>query len=373
MDDTSRRMNSETESTRAVASGTSEDDDVSRRTVEIRQEIEQTRGEMSETIDAIQEKLRPGNIVANATDRVKNATTEKVRGIADTAGQAAQEVVMQTRDAAGGFAESVRQNPIPAAMIGIGAAWLLMNRGQSRTSEWRDRDLGRREYAYDAERDYQTNRLYQDERTGTYSNVRTRTYANGGDSGIIGRIRNNPVPAALAGIGLSWLAASSGNSSRSRTSGYERAGNFYGDRTSRSTAAGSSGETWSSESGQSGTTEDLTSRAREIASETTGRVREYANDTTAAVRQTSRRAQTQLQRMMQDNPLLVGAGALVLGAAFGLAIPETERENELMGEARDSMVERAQDMARNAASQVQNVAGDAVADVASRVVTGKQE
>jgi hypothetical protein len=77
--------------------------------------------------------------------------------------------------------------------------------------------------------------------------------------------------------------------------------------------------------------------------------------------------------MMQDNPLLVGAGALVLGAAFGLAIPETERENELMGEARDSMVERAQDMARNAASQVQNVAGDAVADVASRVVTGKQE
>ena len=55
------------------------DDATARRTREIRDEIEETRGEMTETIDAIQERLRPRNIVASATERMKSATTERVR------------------------------------------------------------------------------------------------------------------------------------------------------------------------------------------------------------------------------------------------------------------------------------------------------
>ena len=45
---------------------------------QIQAEIADTREELSETIDALQEKLRPSNIVSDATDRVKTATTEKV-------------------------------------------------------------------------------------------------------------------------------------------------------------------------------------------------------------------------------------------------------------------------------------------------------
>jgi len=70
--------------------------------------------------------------------------------------------------------------------------------------------------------------------------------------------------------------------------------------------------------------------------------------------------------MVQDNPLLVGAGALMLGAAFGMAVPETDTENELMGEARDNVVGRARDMARDAANQVQDAAST-VADAAAKV------
>jgi hypothetical protein len=76
--------------------------------------------------------------------------------------------------------------------------------------------------------------------------------------------------------------------------------------------------------------------------------------------------------MVQENPLLVGAGALMLGVAFGMAVPESETENELMGEARDTMVERARDMARDAASQVQDAAG-AVANAAGKVVGSTQQ
>jgi hypothetical protein len=85
----------------------------------------------------------------------------------------------------------------------------------------------------------------------------------------------------------------------------------------------------------------------------------------------ARRQQNQLQRMVEENPLLIGAGALMLGAAFGMAIPETETENELMGEARDNIMERAREAARDAASEVQNVAGT-VAEAAGKL-TGKSQ
>ena len=93
------------------------DDEATRRARDIRSEIEDTREEMAETIDAIQDKLRPSTIVAGATERVKAATTERVRAMADTTGETAQKVVNRTRDTAGGVVEMIRDNPIPAALI----------------------------------------------------------------------------------------------------------------------------------------------------------------------------------------------------------------------------------------------------------------
>src|SRR4051812_15068660 len=51
------------------------------RTREIRAEIEQTRGEMSETVNAIQDRLRPGNIAANAAESVKNSASHAAESL----------------------------------------------------------------------------------------------------------------------------------------------------------------------------------------------------------------------------------------------------------------------------------------------------
>ena len=113
------------------------DKDSNRRTQEIRAEIEHTREEMSETIEAIQERLQPGNIVADATERVRAAATEKVRNMADSASETARNAMDRTREMTGDFAEIGRQNAIPAAMIGAGVAWLIIDRfreGQSHRS-----------------------------------------------------------------------------------------------------------------------------------------------------------------------------------------------------------------------------------------------
>ncbi len=85
----------------------------------------------------------------------------------------------------------------------------------------------------------------------------------------------------------------------------------------------------------------------------------------------TRRGRSRLEHMINDNPLLVGAGVLMLGAALGMALPETDAENEWMGETKEDVVDRAQDMARNAASRAQDAVGDVAGEVASRVVSGK--
>ena len=55
-------------------------------------------------------------------------------------------------------------------------------------------------------------------------------------------------------------------------------------------------------------------------------LRTWRREATGEARQTVRRAQNGLQRLMRQNPLLVGAAAMLVGAAVGAALPETEKE-----------------------------------------------
>jgi hypothetical protein len=342
MDDTSRRVGKQSGNDRLaselaadnggvvkvtmerVPAPSEADADTERRTSEIRQEIDHTRAEMTETIDAIQAKLNPRNIVANATERVKAATTERVREMAGTAGDTAQEVMNQTRDTAGGIVQSVQQNPVPAALIGLGAAWLLMNRSGS----------------IDRERGYRP------------APRQNRSYSQEGD-GIVGTVRSNPIPAVLAGVGLGWLMYSGRDKPTYGSERYGYGSERYGYGGER--WAGTRDQRWNEASGV-GDSEGLASSVSESAGRIASRAKDYVGETGQELQYQGRRAQNQFQRMLEDSPLLVGAGALMIGAAFGLAVPETDVENQWMGEARDTVVERTQEMAQNAASQVQQAA-----------------
>ncbi len=338
MDDTSGRVTAGTENavgrspetTRGYAGGEG-DAAAEQRTRELRHEIEDTRGEMTETIDAIQEKLKPRNVMAQATDRAKSAATERVREMADTASHTAQQAMDYTRERASGALGTARQNPIPLALLGLGTAWLLTTQSRRSASYERSGTM-RSRYDRDDPEDY--------------SELR-REWDDDGDSGIMGRIRNNPIPAALAGVGIGWLAFSSSERDDDRRWSRE----YRSGSTARWRTAG----------------EEQAESARHITARTT----EYAGETADTMKRMARRRQSQLQRMIQENPLLVGAGALMIGAAFGLAVPETEAENEWLGETRDNVVNRARDAASDAADQVREVA-DTVTNAAQKL-TGKTQ
>jgi hypothetical protein len=55
---------------------------------------------------------------------------------------------------------------------------------------------------------------------------------------------------------------------------------------------------------------------------------------------------------MDDNPVALGAVALAAGTALGLALPRTEKEDRLLGSARDTVVDRAQELASEAVDTV---------------------
>ena len=75
-----------------------------RRTEEILREIESTRSDMDHTLTAIERKLTPGQLVDQGLDYLR--------------GSGANEFVHNL----GG---SVKQNPLPVALVGIGLAWLM--------------------------------------------------------------------------------------------------------------------------------------------------------------------------------------------------------------------------------------------------------
>ena len=91
---------------------------------------------------------------------------------------------------------------------------------------------------------------------------------------------------------------------------------------------------------------ELAGRARERAGELGVEVKDRARDMGSRAQDQTRRARGGLERLVEENPLAVAAGVAALGLACGFLVPESKREQRLMGPARDDLVHRAQGTAR---------------------------
>jgi ElaB/YqjD/DUF883 family membrane-anchored ribosome-binding protein len=387
---------------RTASRDTSAAPDATREMADIRAEIEQKRAEISETIDEITERLSPGNLVSQASDTVKDTARDTVRRVADTATQTARRVADSASGTARRVADSasetarrvadtagvragevaeqsrvmgrravrhVREHPWSAGAVlaGIGAAtWWLMSRRSSGTEEWDVDDYSEESLYYD-------NDEVADDRGNRFVNF----------------VRDNPVPIALTTLGLSWWAwsqragrerlrdeadypSSEFDSTWSTRSGYGAVGADAGGYRHFDSERG----VWVG--GEESTTDrvkqaaaDATDRARESLSSASDRARETMSHLGGRTRQAAGRAQqqvgyytrqatTQLQYWMDRNPLACGAVAMAVGVAVGLALPETRREQELMGDARDRVVDRTRVMANRAVDRATETAHNIV-------------
>jgi ElaB/YqjD/DUF883 family membrane-anchored ribosome-binding protein len=102
-------------------------------------------------------------------------------------------------------------------------------------------------------------------------------------------------------------------------------------------------------------------------------VTDYAGNAYEKVGEYSVQAREQYDYYIEENPLAVGAVALAVGAAVGLAIPSTRYEGELLGEYRQQLLDKAQTAAGDLVDKAKEVASEAQKTLSSEVKTAVDE
>jgi len=206
--------------------------------------------------------------------------------------------------------------------------------------------------------------------------------------------REHPMPAAVIGLGLGWLMVESSRKS-DQYDGLDR-GSDYGRGSYRQGYAGSYGSDFESDEGSgvlsaardkvkdvAGSAKDALSSATDKVGEAADWTKEHASDLGTQVKDRAsslghqvqdrasglrrqakgqvRRAKTGFWQTMEANPLMVGAATLALGVIAGLAIPSTDKEDELMGETRDHLLDQVKEVGQQTLDKGKHVA-EAMAD-----------
>ena len=92
----------------------------------LQHQIADTRASMSQTIDAIQDRLKPRNIVNRTMESVKDKTVKQAQTLSDTATSTARLAFEKSRTPRHQMMRMARQNPGAAVLIGAAAGWLLI-------------------------------------------------------------------------------------------------------------------------------------------------------------------------------------------------------------------------------------------------------
>src|SRR6266545_2029887 len=166
-------------------------------------------------------------------------------------------------------------------------------------------------------------------------------------------LKDNPIPAAMVGIGLTWLFMNRSRSEdRWQESRYARDwanGSWKGTGRTSEYRAGENGNGPFEKAADYG--REKVEQVKEGATHAAERIKETAGDVTNQARERVRWVEDRFTSAMEDNPLALGAVALALGFAFCMAIPRTEKEDELFGSARDRLLEKTESSALNLAEK----------------------
>jgi ElaB/YqjD/DUF883 family membrane-anchored ribosome-binding protein len=427
-----------------------------------RAQIEQTRAEMSSTIDQIKDRLSPAHLMEEAKEATVGAAGHAVHSAVDSVKDTASGVIDTVKDKASAIVEAVKDKASSAVDAVKGAAHTVADKVHPSSHSGGETASSPSITYYD-----RTSLAY-----GSTSNTNL-------GATIVDSIKVNPLPAAIAGFGLGWLLISIQRQNSSSARAYRSGGSNYGDYNGAvypeyrdsapgetyasgsytgntyggSTYSGSStygsGSTYGT-SGTYGTTGDtgtglrdrasdiastvtdkasglastVTSKASDLASTVTGTAsnvahtvtdkasdlahtvgdkasdikeragqlasdvryragdlahgaRERAGDIADTTRVQYRAAADNVDTFINEQPLVAGAAALLVGAAIGYLIPSTSKENQILGPKRDRLFDQAGEAVQNVATKVQGVAetalGQARESLANTVDQAKEQ
>lgn len=235
---------------------------------ELEREVEDARGRIDQTVEALKDKMQPREVFDEAT-KIMSGASNKVLTTA---------------------VEQLRENPIPIALIGLGVAWLAISQTRRPTSA----------VGYESGSGYYPTYEGYDEGDGLRAKVKAKAEAA------------KAKLAATADKAKSRLADTRAHASDGVTQARGKAG-------------------------------EMAHKAQEKAGEY-GRV-----------------ARRRFDETLDSEPLVIGAIGLAVGAAIGAALPSTPVERRYIGPARSKVADRAKasldevkDVAQRAYGQVKD-------------------
>ncbi|MDQ6693749.1 MAG: DUF3618 domain-containing protein [Chloroflexota bacterium] len=335
----------------------------------IRAQIEQTRNEMSSTIDAIQEKLNPEHLKDQAKEIVREATIGRAEQMVNEAGETA-------RGFGAGIMGTIQQNPVPAALAGIGLAWLFMKRPSgSQHREYDSRYENRYSDQYEQRDAQRYGPRYNSQYETRYGSQPSSRYGSqygpsGGDEGVVSRAAGAVGGLAQGAAGaVGGLASGAAGQVSNLASG---AGNLAGGAAHQvGNLASGAGDLAGGAMQQVGNLAsgvgdlaggavhqvgDLAGGAVHGVGDLAGGAAQGMGDLASGTKYKAQDLTYSLQRTMRETPMVLGVVALAAGTVAGLLIPETQREHQLLGEARDNLVSKAQTAVQDTMDKVSHVA-----------------
>ncbi len=263
---------------------------------EIRSEIDRTRSDMDDTFAALDAKLTPKEIGLELWSLFKGGSTTGASKLWQVA----------------------REHPMPAAVVGLGLGWLMVE--SSRKSDAYD-GLDRGDYRYSRGTSYRQGYAG----TGSYSGS---SYDADEDSGLLSTAKDK----------VQDVAGSAKDALSSAGDKVSDLGHQVADKAS-----------------------GLGHQVADKASNLGHQVSDKATDLRRQAKTQVRRARVGFWQTMEENPLMVGAATLALGVIAGLLIPSTDKEDELMGETRDHLLDQVKETSQQMLDKSKHVA-EAVAD-----------
>jgi hypothetical protein len=303
---------------------------------QLQREIEQQRHRVESTIDQIQEKLSPGQLV--------------------------DELLAYTKGGSGEFVASLQRNitanPLPVALLGVSLAWLMAKpaAGTNQDDRYWDTNFnqGRRDtsrFNSEDEDDYPVTAIsgLSLQRLGSSVDERGDTYSEFvDDAGKKFRALSD-----RAGKRAGHFTDEAGNRFRGFTNAAGERINEFRDETGNllEEATGWASHTWQ--------------KAREKLSDTRDAIgaqasagKDRAAQAGDAMRSQVGNLNRQILSQFRDQPLVGGALAFAVGAALGSTLPHTPQEDALMGEAADALKDKVGESAAELYDQGKEKAAD---------------
>lgn len=281
-----------------------------RSSAEIERDVERTRDELRDTLEALRDRASPSQLV------------EQVFSFAKESGGPD---MMRT------MGRAMREHPMPLLLIGVGVGWMMFS--GKRGGHDRDRYDGQDDYVDD--RDLGRRRAPGPDVRRRMARMQDRAEAFAGRA-------SEAMGEAASGLRENFSGAA------------ERAGEVA--------------------SGVADSARDTVNQVGEMASAAYRRVTHAAGSAGESLSSmigspadVRRQADRGLRWMLQEQPLLLGALGLALGAAVGALVPGGEAEDRSMDEAREDLMDEARDVAREGRDNLR-AAGAEVRDAAAEVV-----